>query len=128
MRGASALGKLLAAHPEADVRVMVIWLPVLDSDKGPPRDKVRRPLRDPRVTEYWDPERWASPRMLERASLVMRARGEEPDFGPDAVAWDVIALFPAGVVWEDPFPAPTWWDAPVEDALEPVAKVLSDAR
>lgn len=128
MRGASALGKLLADHPSANVRVIVIWLPVIETDEGPPRKQVRKPLRDARVIEFWDPDRWASPRMMERAAQLVRARGQETDFGPEAIAWDVIALFPAGVAWEDPFPVPAWWDGPVVDGLEPVEKLLTEAR
>jgi hypothetical protein len=109
-------------------RVMVIWLPVIESDQGPPTDTVRGPLQDPRVIEFWDPQRWASPRMMERATLMVRARGEEPDFEPDAIAWDLIALFPAGVAWDEPFPTPTWWNGPVVDGLGPVETLLVESR
>ncbi len=128
MQGASALGDLLSAYPDADVRVLVIWLPVIASDQGAPTDDVRKPLQDPRVIEFWDADKWASPRMMERATLMVRAQGEEPDFGPDEIAWDLIALYPAGVGWEEPFPAPSWWDAPVVDALEPVERLLQESR
>ena len=127
MRGASALGDLLAAYPKADVRILVIWLPVVATDQGPPTDEVRKPLRDHRVIEFWDADKWASPRMMERAALMVRAEGGVPDFGPDAIAWDLIALYPAGVVWEEPFPAPSWWDAPVVEALEPVEELLKES-
>ncbi len=125
MRGASALGEQLAAHPEAPVRVLVVWLPVVATDLGPPADEVRKPLRDVRVTEFWDPGRWASPLMMQRAALSVRAQGGEPDWGSDAIAWDVIALFPAGTAWEDPFPVPTWWDGPVVEAIPTVEEQLS---
>ena len=125
VRGASALGTLLAEHPEADARVIVVWLPVILSDFGPPSRSVRKPLRDPRVIEFWDPDKWASPRMMERATMMVRARGEEPDFDPDDTAWDLIGLFPAGVVWEEPFPTPTWWGAPVVENLGPVEARLA---
>lgn len=80
------------------------------------------------MIEFWDPGKWASPRMMARATRIVRARGEEPDFAPDAIAWDLIALFPAGIAWEEPFPAPTWWDGPVVEALEPVGVLLKEAR
>jgi hypothetical protein len=128
VRGASALGEALDRHPEANVRVLVIWLPVILTDLGPPKEKVRLPLQDPRVIEFWDRHLWASPRMMKRAAALMRAKGEEVEFGPDDIAWDVIGLFPAGVVWEDPFPTPTWYDGPVADVLEPVDRFLSEAR
>lgn len=125
MRGASALGTLLSKYPGARVRVLVIWLPVIPSDSGPPTPAVRAPLRDPRVIEFWDPERWASPRMMERARMLVREQGGEPEFPPDAIAWDLIGLFPAGVAWAEPFPAPVWHAAPVVDSLEPVERFLA---
>jgi hypothetical protein len=105
VRGASALGDLLAAHPRADVRVIVIWLPVIDTDRGPPQAAVRRSLADPRVVEFWDPHQWASPRMLARSIAG----------GSGGVAWDVVAVYPPGAVWADPFPAPSWSGRPVVD-------------
>lgn len=128
MRGASALGELLGLHPQAKVRVLVVWLPVLWSDLGPPTAAVRRRIQDPRVIEFWDPNHWASPRMLARAAAMRRAHGEEPEFGTDEVAWDVIGLFPTGTVWEDPFPTPTWYDGPVVDVMDPVRKFLSEGE
>lgn len=128
MRGASALGKLLATYPKANVRVMVIWLPVIMSDWGPPTDEVREPLQDPRVIEFWDPKLWASPRIMERATSMARARGEKPAFERDEIAWDLIQLFPPGIAWQDPFPAPTWWTGPVVDDLEPVETLLKEAQ
>jgi hypothetical protein len=125
VRGASALGELLAAHPRANIRVLAIWLPVILTDLGPPSDAVRRPLDDPRVIELWDPGRWASRRMIERAAMMARAEGREPPLRPDEIAWDLIALFPAGTVWEDPFPTPSWYDGPVVRVLEPVEEQLA---
>ena len=79
------------------------------------------------MIEFWDADKWASPRMMERAALMVRAEGGVPDFGPDTIAWDLIALYPAGVVWEEPFPAPSWWDAPVVEALEPVEALFKES-
>jgi hypothetical protein len=128
VRGASALGKVLAAHPKAKLRVIVIWLPVILTDWGPPTEAVRRPLADDRVIEFWDRGRWASPRMIERAAMIARSQGKEPPLGEDDIAWDVIALFPAGVVWEEPFPTASWYDGPVEHVLGPVEEQLAETR
>lgn len=126
MRGASALGDLLRKYPQADVRVLVVWEPVILTDIGKPRDGVRQPLSDPRVTEFWDEKRYLSPRMIERAAIIARAQGEEPPLGPDDIAWDVIAIFPEGTLWEDPFPVPSWYgEEPVVHSLGPVEEALS---
>jgi len=126
VRGASALGDLLRKYPQADVRVLVVWEPVILTDIGKPGHGVRQPLSDPRVTEFWDEKRWLSPRMIERAALIARAKGEEPPLGPDDIAWDVIAIFPEGTLWEDPFPVPSWYGGePVVRSLGPVEEALS---
>ncbi len=124
MRGAPALGQVLHEHPGARVRVLVVWEPVLDSDKGPPAPAVRAPLRDPRVLEFWDEHRWMSPRAIERAIALARAAGKPPPVGPDDIAWDFIALFPAGTTWEDPFPVPSWHGEPVVRSMPPVEDEL----
>jgi hypothetical protein len=124
VRGASALGALLARHPDAKVRVLVVWEPVLDTDVGPPTDAVRAPLRDPRVVEFWDAGRWLSPRAIERARIAAAAAGTDPP-PPDAIAWDIVALFPAGTRWEEPFPVPSWYGAPVERSLGPIEAALA---
>ena len=128
MRGASALGELLAKYPRADVRVLVVWEPVILTDLGPPTRGVRKPLEDPRVREYWDEHRWLSPRMVKRAAMIAEEKGTQPPLGPDDIAWDLIARFDAGSLWEDPFPVPSWYgDRPVVQSLEPVEKILAQA-
>ena len=124
MRGASALGELIHKYPKADVQVIVVWEPVLPSDVGPPRDKVRRPLADPRVVEYWDPNLWMSNRAIRRAIQQAQAAGEEPP-SEDDIAWDFVAIFPAGTSWDDPFPIPSWHEGPVVNALGPVEEALA---
>ncbi|HKA87845.1 MAG TPA: hypothetical protein VKE22_09280 [Haliangiales bacterium] len=126
MRGASALGALLAKHPAARVRVLVVWEPVLDSDLGPPVDAVRAPLRDPRVAEYWDPDHWMSQRAMELARRLALAAGAPPPT-PDQIAWDFVALYSAGARWADPFPAPSWHGEPVVRSLGRVEEILKAA-
>jgi hypothetical protein len=103
--------------------VLVIWEPVLDSDERPPTDAVRVALADPRVTEYWDGNRWMSPRAMERARMMARAAGQKPP-GPDQIAWDFVAIFPPETAWQDPFPVPSWHGEPVVKSLDPVERVL----
>ena len=111
------------------MRVLVVWEPVILTDIGKPLQVVRRPLADPRVTEFWDEKRWLSPRMIERAAMIARGKGEEPPLGPDEIAWDVIAMFPPGTLWEDPFPVPSWYgEEPVVRSLGPVEEALSSPR
>ncbi len=61
-RGASALENALERYPRADVRVLVVWMPALPTDRNPPSGATRP--RDPRVVELWDPRLWLSDRVL----------------------------------------------------------------
>jgi len=63
--------------------------------------------------------------MMERAALIYRSQGREPDWGPGAIAWDVIAGFPAGALWEEPFPSPVWWVNPVENGAEDLERQIA---
>jgi hypothetical protein len=130
VRGASALGELLARYPTAKVRVLVVWQPVIETDLGPPAPEVRAPLaRDPRVVELWDPDRWMSPRVVARFAAVARAVGTASPFADDAVAWDFVAAFATDAAWSEPFPAPiTLPDTPVEKQLAPVEALLRAVR
>jgi hypothetical protein len=123
VRGASALGELLARHPHTRVRVLVVWEPVLDGDVGPPAAAARAPLRDPRVVEVWDRGRWLSPHAMARAAQLARAAGAPPP-PPDAIAWDFVAIFPPGTTWSEPFPIPSWHGEPVVRSLARVEEVL----
>jgi hypothetical protein len=129
VRGASALGQLIARYPKSDVRILVVWEPVIVTDLGPPSRSVRKPLRDPRVVEFWDEHLWLSPRMIERAAMLAKQAGTEPPLGPDDIAWDVIAMFPPDAAWEEPFPVPSWYgDEPVVRSLGPVEEALRNRQ
>ena len=60
--------------------------------------------------------------------MMVRAQGREPDFDPEDIAWDLISLFPPGTMWEEPFPAPSWYDAPVVNALEDVEEYVAGLK
>lgn len=109
VRGASALGELVARYPQAPVRFQVVWIPVVPTDHGPPEPSVTAPLDDPRVTWYWDPDRLLSPRMAERMMRLYESGRAVPQIEPGDVVWDVIASFAPGTSWEEPFPTPSWF-------------------
>lgn len=111
MRGAYALGRLL--HEEdAPLAALVVWEPVIESDRGPPSPEVRAPLADPRVTEFWDPERRLSRALIAAAREEPRRFGLDEPPAPDAIAWDVIGVYRPGAKWMD---RPSFWGSPVEE-------------
>ena len=89
--------------------MQVVWIPVIETDKGPPEASVTAPLDDPRVEWYWDEKRLLVPRMVER-TIQLRAMGRVvPQLEPGDLLWDVIVSFEPGILWEDPFPAASWY-------------------
>jgi hypothetical protein len=115
VRGASALRKALRLHPDAAVRVMVVWEPVLLTDWGPPSSKVRSRISDPRVVQYWDPRK-------ELSGALKRAAEARPNGSFHAASrkigrtiWDYVAFFTPGVSWDSLPPEPARWYFPVVD-------------
>ncbi|MBI2955806.1 MAG: hypothetical protein HYY26_00705 [Acidobacteria bacterium] len=93
---------MLAAMPEANLHVYVVWLPVLarmspEALTGASRSAARR-LADPRVRHFVDSEA----RLGELYAPILRL----PE---GAVAWDVYFLFRPEGRWEKAPPAPDFW-------------------
>jgi hypothetical protein len=99
---------VLEKHPDADIRVYVVWLPVLATDE---RFGVANLLVDERATHFWDGDRKVGTHFAAR-------EGSAGTF-----AWDVYYLFAPDAAWED---EPLSTSAPVvvesaklADALQP---------
>ena len=67
MRGASALQDVLAQAKGKDIRVFVVWEPVIVSDVAPPINRVLSRIPDPRVTQYYDKSRLLSRLLVKTA-------------------------------------------------------------
>lgn len=83
--------EILASHRSWAIRVYAVWFPVLAGDSSVTVDA--RLLNDPRVTNYWDPQRrvgdWFSAHVTSQPGIT----------------WDAYFLFGAGATW-DSAPAP----------------------
>lgn len=103
MQGASATERLLKEIENKDVRVFVVWEPVLVTDFAAPSTAALARVPDLRVVQYWDGKRTLSHLMGEhnRASVV----------------WDYIAVYAPGELWQDAPPKPIYSDHPVRDVI-----------
>jgi hypothetical protein len=85
LRGADWLQQQLAEHPDADVQVYAVWLPLLPTDERTQWDD--RILTDSRVTHLWDQQqstgRW----------FAERGHGDLP------VQWDAVLLYGPDAEW-----------------------------
>ena len=103
MQGASATGQLLREIKNNDVRVFVIWEPVLPTDFVAPSTAALARIPDVRSAQYWDRER-----------ALSRLLGEH---NRSTVVWDYIAVYAPGTLWQDAPPKPVYSDNPVRDAI-----------
>ena len=88
-----------------DIRVFVVWEPVLATDWGPPSTATLRRLSDARVRQYWD-----------KGRLLSKAMGET---GRKSVVWDRVIVYDRGVAWSDGAPPKAVVSAgPVVDVID----------
>jgi len=103
LQGASATGQLLREIDRQDVKVFVIWEPVLPTDFTAPSTPALARIPDLRATQYWDRKRSLSHMLGEhdRATVV----------------WDYIAVYPPQTLWQDAPPKPVYSGHPVRDVI-----------
>jgi hypothetical protein len=85
---------VLAKYPDRDLRVFVIWLPMLRTDAR--SEWPRNEIVDPRALHFWDPGR--------AVGATLAARDDLKRWRP--VAWDIWAMYPPGTMWRDGAPRP----------------------
>jgi hypothetical protein len=98
--------------------VFVVWEPVIFTDWYAPRSAVLARVSDSRAKQFWDRNLLLSEgikQSLERKGSEHMARIREEGRG---VVWDIVALFPRGVLWETDFPEPLFLGAPVVYVIE----------
>jgi hypothetical protein len=103
LQGASATGQLLREITSQDVRVFVIWEPVLPTDFVAPSTAALGRIPDARAAQYWDSKRTLS-----------HLLGES---NRSTVVWDYIAVYAPGTLWQDAPPKPVYSDSPVRDVI-----------
>ena len=103
MQGASATEQLLREINSKDVRVFVIWEPVLATDFTAPSTAALARIPDLRTSQYWDRKRALSHLLGERDR--------------SSVVWDYIAVYAPGTLWQDAPPKPVYSDHPVRNVI-----------
>jgi hypothetical protein len=88
---------ILTPFPDADLSVLVIWIPMMQADTVEAARKATAKFPDLRVTQFFDPSRTAGKAFA--ASL-----GHEGE-----VAWDFYFFYTAGAEWRQLPPEPEAW-------------------
>jgi hypothetical protein len=101
------------------LRVLVICEPALRADLAPPTSRVLGHIADRRVAQFGDEGRLLS-------ALLLKSAHERGDaFPQDEIAWDLVAIYPPGVRWEDALPRSDYVDAPVMPVLDAARQRLA---
>ena len=98
---------ILEVHPDLEMEVYAIWLPMLSGDKFPRLKQATGTLPDKRVTHFWDENR--------KIGLWFK-QNVTPHY-PGKVLWDASLLFSPGATWEEvPHPLVTFGRTIIGDA------------
>lgn len=93
---------MLRQNPGANVRVFVIWEPVLETDWGTPSARLTANVPDRRALHFWDRERQLSAAYGGAPRLDLLAEARKISFRMKDVVWDTALVYPAGAKWGSP--------------------------
>jgi len=91
-----------------DLRAYVVWVPVLPDDDAQAAARAARRFSDPRLVQYWDPDRALGWTLGKALGLPPRGHGSW------GVAWDVYLVYPRGAAWKT-VTEPALWMQQLED-------------
>ena len=89
---------LLVQGRDPNLRAYFIWGPYLDSDNVEFARMATERFLAPNAVYFWEP----TPALSRGLAGVLLLVGNQ-------LAWDVYLLYRKRVLWEDPFPGPTYW-------------------
>ncbi|MCU1236871.1 MAG: hypothetical protein JWP63_4838 [Candidatus Solibacter sp.] len=90
--------------------MFAVWEPMLVTDFQAPGSIVLGRLKDARAQQYWDAQHLLALRM------AADARDPQPKQAcclRDNILWDMAALYPAGVKWDDAIPPAVFFNGPI---------------
>jgi hypothetical protein len=97
------MGQLLREINSQDMRVFVIWGPVLATDFAAPSTAALARIPDVRAAQYWD-----------RKRALSHSLGEH---NRSTVVWDYIAVYSPGTLWQEAPPKPVYSGNRVRDVI-----------
>lgn len=93
-----------------NIRVVVVWEPILPTDWRKPTTSTLARISDSRVAQFWDPHHLAS-----REIKTSLAANNVPLHGHTSSGnlWDLAALYSAGQPLRNALPAPAFINGPI---------------
>ena len=93
------MADLLSANAGANVRVLVVWEPVLLTDWRKPGESQTSYVPDSRATHFWDLDHRLSAMYGGPPNLDALAGTRQKGFRMKDVIWDTALVYPPGVRW-----------------------------
>jgi hypothetical protein len=117
--------QFLERERDPDLRVLVVWEPILRADWRVPGASVLARLPDPRVRQFWDPQHLIAQEIARRTA----AAGKTP---PDCCLdngflWDEALLYAPGSHWTTAALG-VFWEGPVWKAVPGLEAALHPRR
>lgn len=90
--------EIFETNKSEKLRGVIVWIPMLDTDKLEAANEREINFLDPRVKQFWDQDRIFG----QLLSQTLKLKG--------SIAWDVYLVYPPGHSWDTEFPPlPTFW-------------------
>jgi hypothetical protein len=115
---------MLARHPGNNVRVLVVWEPILPTDWSAPSGSALGRISDARVRQFWDPQHVVS-RALSKVAQQTPPRPEPDCCIQKGFYWDDAILYAPRLHWES-VPASRFWNGPVIRVIPGLERSLGE--
>ena len=113
---------MLEQNPSRKVHVLAVWEPILPTDWRAPTTPALGRLADSRVRQVWDTDHVIARRMAQDARPL---QPEQNCCERDGVLWDLAAVYPPGVRWDDRLPQAVIFDGPVVQVTDDIQGALA---
>ncbi|MBI4850656.1 MAG: hypothetical protein HY819_02400 [Acidobacteria bacterium] len=97
--------KVLKTIKDPNLRVYVVWLPILRKDNEGRVPKAAATVSDIRATNYWDGEKKLARDFAETLEFTDKSQP----------AWDIYLVYGKDTKWETTAPKPNYWMHQLED-------------
>ena len=127
MQGASATESLLAKSGNPDLRVLVVWEPILLTDWQPPTSFALAQLHETYVAQFWDHNHLVAHEIARE--LNANPSGPQPQCcGLNKTLWDFAAIYPKGAIWNSVAPQAVFANGPVAYVQEGLSGKIAALR
>ncbi|HUK62821.1 MAG TPA: hypothetical protein VLV15_05790 [Dongiaceae bacterium] len=109
------------------MRIIMVWEHATASDQQVPDTRVLALVSDPRVVQFWDPDRLTSRTMVRELPHDLAYAMADTTGGAPPLVWDIAMVYGPKARWGDRFPVPSFFATPVPDSIDGFRAALARA-